>query len=108
MAKDGKHVVDEITTIDLQMLKDSDGTPLDGYVWEYTKDHAKWAISEEPADRGDHDVDDRAGKKTDWVCVADINRMTSQEKRGGGAVCFHEPQLWHDLNEIERISGKIT
>ena len=51
---------------------------------------------------------DEEGTVSDWVCIADLNRMTSQEKRGGGAVCFHEPLLWHGLNEIERISGKIT
>ncbi len=106
--KDGKNVVDEITTIDLGMLKDGKGKALKGYIWEYTKDHAKWAISEEPEDRGGKKVDDRKGTAKDWVCVADMNRMSSQEKRGGGTICFHEPELWHCLNEIERITGKIT
>ncbi len=112
----GMQVVDEVTNIDLSMLTDSKGKALEGYIWHYTKDHAKWAISEEDEDRGVRTVQlrdgttlaEEEGSKSDWVVVADINRMTSQEKRGGGAICFREPLLWHGLNEIERISGKIT
>ena len=121
--KEGKHVVDEVTNIDLGMLKDpgglltsTKGAMLTGYLWSYTRDHAKWAISEEVEGRGVKTVElhdgttlaDEQGTVSDWVVVADMNRMTSQEKRGGGAICFHEPLLWHELNEIERISGKIT
>lgn len=121
--RSGHNVVDEVTNIDLRALDDPSGllagTPggkLLGYTWSYTRDHAKWAISEEDAERGVKTVElhdgtmlaDEPGTVSDWVCVADINRMTSQERRGGGAVCFHEPLLWHGLNQIERISGKIT
>lgn len=120
----GHHVVDEITNIDLEMLSDPSGLltdekgdNLEGYMWSYTKDHAKWAISEEDEDRGVHTfaklsdttmLAHKEGTMSDWVCVADINRMTSQELRGGGAICFHEPLLWHCLNEIELISGEVT
>jgi deoxyribonuclease-2 len=55
--------------------------------WHYTKDHSKWAVSET-----DH-----------WVCVADINRQTSQEKRGGGAICFRHEELWKDLAGIAQL-----
>jgi deoxyribonuclease-2 len=123
LERTGHNVVDEVTNIDLRELEDPSGlltgTPggkLRGYSWSYTRDHAKWAISEEVAERGVKTVQlhdgttlaDEPGTVSDWVCVADINRMTSQERRGGGAVCFHEPLLWHGLNAIERISGKIT
>lgn len=103
-----KQIVDEVTNVDLSMLKDSDGVSLTDYHWSYTKDHAKWAISEDTSYRGDSDNEGATPQENSWVCIADINRMTSQEKRGGGAICFHEPLLWHGLNEIERISGKIT
>ena len=53
--------------------------------WKYTHDHSKWAIAEsEPL-----------------VFVADINRQTSQEKRGGGAIGFSNQKLWADLKKIE-------
>lgn len=56
---------------------------LDGISWKETKDHAKWAIS-------------MKGKKK-WICVGDLNRMISQEKRGGGTIAFQEPNLWKSL-----------
>ena len=120
---DGHDLIDEVTNIDLAALTDPSGlltgepgAALSGYRWPYTHDHAKWAISESVDERGVKTAErhngerliDKAGTAKDWVCVADLNRMTSQEKRGGGAICFHEPLLWHGLNQIERISGKIT
>ena len=57
--------------------------------WHYTKDHAKWAVS----------------LTDDWVCAADINRQTSQEKRGGGTICFQHAQLWRDLSRIVRLKN---
>ncbi len=70
----------DILYIDFEKL----GAP---YEWHYTKDHSKWAMSE-----------------TDqWVCVADINRQTSQEKRGGGTVCFKNKLLWESLKDIEKL-----
>lgn len=48
--------------------------------WPYTKDHSKWAISE------DEDLG--------IVCIGDSNRMATQFKRGGGAVCFKCPICW--------------
>ncbi len=60
--------------------------------WSYTKDHSKWGAAEQK------DID--AGKGA-WVCIADINRMVSQEKRGGGGLCFEEPNLWKALNSME-------
>ncbi|XP_052222036.1 plancitoxin-1-like isoform X2 [Dreissena polymorpha] len=51
--------------------------------FEETKDHAKWAITTNPA----------------WVCVGDINREESQMKRGGGAVCFQNKQVWSSFND---------
>ena len=103
-----KQIIDEVTHIDLQMLTDNQGNKLTDYHWSYTKDHAKWAISEAPDERGDTENENAIPTHISWVCIADMNRMTSQEKRGGGAICFHEPILWQSLNEIERISGKIT
>ncbi|MCP5314892.1 MAG: deoxyribonuclease II family protein [Chromatiaceae bacterium] len=60
------------------------------YEWPYTKDHAKWAVSLK-----------NALSTQPWVCVADLNRMVSQEKRGGGSLCFQEPRLWEALKDAE-------
>ena len=44
-----------------------------------TQDHSKWAIA--------------ADSSSAWVCIGDINRMTSQAGRGGGTVCFQNSIL---------------
>ncbi len=60
------------------------------YEWSYTKDHSKWATALE-----------NSVNPLPWVCVADMNRMVSQEKRGGGSLCFQEPRLWAALKAAE-------
>ncbi|MDJ0628960.1 MAG: deoxyribonuclease II family protein [Rhodobacter sp.] len=77
---DGKDEVTDILYINLEHL----GVP---YEWHYTKDHAKWGVSE----------------TDDWVCVADINRQTSQEKRGGGTIAFRDKTLWDALRQVEQL-----
>lgn len=63
----------------------------DSGVWTYVRDHSKWAISESE-DKG-------------YVCIGDINRMESQQKRGGGTVCMRNSSIWrlfrHAVHEIE-------
>lgn len=77
---DGKGEVSDILYINLESLG------LD-YEWHYTKDHSKWAVSTEK----------------NWVCVADINRQTSQEDRGGGTIAFQNDLLWESLSEIAKF-----
>lgn len=67
------------------------------YQWPYTKDHAKWAIALE------NDT-----SALPWVCVADLNRMVSQEKRGGASLCFQEPKLWQALKAAEEKLHTIS
>ena len=76
----GKEEVFDIKSIDLTPL----GVP---WKWPETKDHAKWGI----------------GVDEDWVCVGDINRMISQEKRGGGAIAFQEKALWTALSKTDSL-----
>jgi len=78
-----KDNVDDVIDVDFGPL----GFP---YAWSETKDHAKWAQS--------------LKGNADWVCVADINRQTSQSKRGGGAICFQHPALWASLSKIDRVT----
>lgn len=61
---------------DLQVILNDKST----VSWKYSKDHSKWAISEEP--------------EPEVVCVSDINRMKSQFKRGGGSVCMKCSTCW--------------
>jgi len=70
-------------------VKAIDFTPLGApWKWPETKDHAKWGI----------------GVEKDWVCVGDINRMVSQEKRGGGAIAFQEEALWTALSKTDSVN----
>ncbi|RWS14150.1 Deoxyribonuclease-2-like protein [Dinothrombium tinctorium] len=60
--------------------------------WKYLKDHSKWAVSET--------------KNKSFVCIADLNRMRSQYKRGGGAVCFRNVEVWTLFkNSVAGIEG---
>lgn len=77
---DGNHFVKDELYVNLEPL----GVNCE---WHYTKDHSKWAVSE----------------TGHWVCVADINRQTSQEKRGGGAICFQHEHLWNDLSQVAQL-----
>jgi len=67
-------------------VQEIDFTAGGGTKFSYTKDHAKWGISETSS--------------SPWVCVGDINRMTSQRERGGGTACFEHRALYDGLNAV--------
>ena len=77
---DGIHKTFDVKYIDMSPL----GLP---WAWPETHDHAKWGIT----------VD------SDWVCVGDINRMISQEKRGGGTIAFQDAALWEALSKTDLL-----
>ena len=77
---DGIHKTFDIKYIDLSRL----GAP---WAWPETHDHAKWGIT----------------KTDDWICVGDINRMVSQEKRGGGTIAFQNATLWTALSRTDLL-----
>ncbi|CAI2357597.1 unnamed protein product [Caenorhabditis sp. 36 PRJEB53466] len=54
--------------------------------FSYTKDHSKMAHS--------------ADMTKPWVCIGDINRMTSQYVRGGGTTCISSTFLWKAYSVI--------
>jgi deoxyribonuclease-2 len=72
-------------------------TPSLTYEWPYTKDHAKWGVALK------NETNDLP-----WVCIADINRMVSQEKRGGASLCFQESRLWEALKNTEEKLHKAN
>ncbi len=90
---DGVEDVTDVLNIDLEPLG------LD-YRWHYTKDHSKWAVADKPTGETGETGETGGGS---WVSVADINRQTSQEKRGGGAICFEDEGLRESLRGIYRV-----
>ncbi len=82
MSPDGHFRTFDVKSINLAPL----GIP---YSWPETCDHAKWGIS----------VDAK------WIVVADINRQTSQAKRGGGCVAFQSPRLGLALAQTDVITA---
>ncbi|XP_071948097.1 plancitoxin-1-like [Antedon mediterranea] len=65
------------------------------FVQYETLDHSKWAIS------------DNITKDADkHVCIGGINRMTSQEKRAGGTVCFNIPAVWQQFHSLVTVVEK--
>ncbi|KJH42779.1 deoxyribonuclease-2 domain protein [Dictyocaulus viviparus] len=55
--------------------------------FKYTKDHSKLARSTDAT--------------KPWICIGDINRMTSQYVRGGGTTCMSSFYLWKAFNVIK-------
>jgi deoxyribonuclease-2 len=80
MDSDGIHKTFDVKYIDLSPL----GMP---WTWPETHDHAKWGITTD----------------SNWVCVGDINRMVSQEKRGGGTIAFQDATLWAALSKTDLL-----
>ncbi len=75
---DGIHKTFDMKFIDLR--------PVAGkWAWPESKDHAKWGIT----------------YQDNWVCVGDINRMISQQKRGGGTIAFQDAELWAFLKQTD-------
>lgn len=69
--------------------------------WSFMNDHSKWAISDE--------------REHANVCLGDSNRMESQYKRGGGAVCIKCLDCWdvfsntiQDVEPCPRGSKKVN
>ena len=67
------HPYDAVNVLDITV-----GTAPEN-AFKYTKDHSKWGVSMD--------------RSQPWVCESDINRMSSQTKRGGGCICFQNAGL---------------
>lgn len=58
----------------------------DGTSWTGTQDHSKWASSADDSNK--------------FYCLGDINRMCSQESRGGGGVCRKDSDIWKAFDSM--------
>jgi deoxyribonuclease-2 len=77
--------MEESSTVQhIQMLEWKDDNENTFHMKE-SSDHSKWAISQ--------------GGKKPWVLVGDLNRMTSQLKRGGGGLLVENCRNLHSLLE---------
>jgi deoxyribonuclease-2 len=81
---DGVHKTFDIKFIDMRPIGGS-------WAWPESKDHAKWGITK------------NADSKSPWICVGDMNRMISQEKRGGGTIAFQDSTLWAALKKTDNL-----
>ncbi|RWS21211.1 plancitoxin-1-like protein, partial [Leptotrombidium deliense] len=76
----------KIINVDTLEMKFKGGNIFTTDEWLYTQDHAKWAVT--------------TASISPFVCIADINRMESQFKRGGGSLCFNDSDVWKQFNDI--------
>jgi deoxyribonuclease-2 len=94
-------VIDEYDVYEISNMEMNDGDS-----WTGTQDHSKWAIARpsnqvqfrdtSPNQIIDEDIKNLQGSI--MSCVGDMNRMCSQEKRGGGALCTEDYNLWVAFN----------
>lgn len=83
-----KYKVNNVESLELKFQ--SSGPTRETSPWNYREDHSKWAVA----------VDKPA------ACVGDINRMSSQYKRGGGSMCMKDRQVWQIMkNSIHGIEA---
>lgn len=80
---DTRHNVENILEVNLGPGPNGD------MIYVTTKDHSKWAVSTEPLNA-----------QQGWVCLGDVNRMESQNKRGGGTTCFVSSNAWKTFNAL--------
>jgi len=59
-----------------------------GLAFNVSWNHAKFGIA------------DQATAKAPWLCFADMNRMTSQRVRGGGALCFEHTKFYATMTKV--------
>ena len=66
----------------------------DGDNWSNTQDHSKWGVAKS-TEQGNNQI-----FYSTAVCIGDMNRMCSQEKRGGGALCTQNAGLLKAFTDI--------
>lgn len=81
-------------------------------IYGNNQDHSKWAMSNQ-LNRSNTAISSvvsfmfrmaglKGGEKTGpkWICVGDLNRMSTQQKRGGGGIVVADNELWAAFDEL--------
>ncbi len=58
--------------------------------WDEADDHSKWAVS--------------TGSSANIVCISDINKATTQHKRGGGCACIENSSLHSTFSNLVKAT----
>lgn len=90
-----KHVTLDVLGMDLTAIGYKD------YCWSFTKDHAKWGSTE-------HRPLGFLLRHPGFVVIADINRDTSQAKRGGGGLAFQHDGIWRALKSVVKVESTVS
>lgn len=97
------------TSIESENIKDEYGSNdlnANDLIWGTGNDHSKWGISLGSRNTKNKNIIKRitslfknsisASSQNNTFCIGDMNRMASQKKRGGGAVCMQNKAV-HDM-----------
>jgi deoxyribonuclease-2 len=73
--------------------------------YSYTKDHSKWAVTNDdaPYPEGLGAGTSRHPVAPRYACIGDINRQESQRKRGGGTACILDESVWFSLRSLVAV-----
>ncbi|XP_062586026.1 uncharacterized protein LOC134247711 [Saccostrea cucullata] len=77
----------EFKVMNIEIIKFSNVTE-----FKSNSDHSKWIVS----------------KDDFWVCVGDINRKTTQFKRGGGTICLSSESVWRAFTALMKSVKTCT
>jgi len=82
----GSMCVNGTSAVSYDIFEVSNVKMTDGVTWTNTRDHSKWCLS--------------TNSDLEISCIGDINRMCSQEGRGGGAYCTSDKNLHEAFETI--------
>jgi deoxyribonuclease-2 len=80
--QNGKGNIGSNCTAGYQVFNTATISPISGVSFTIHNDHSKWAVTYEKSGGGG------------TVCIGDINRQSTQYKRGGGTVCMQNKNVW--------------
>ena len=83
---EGNFCVHNVLFVDITIMAPVESGWLTISIFNNSRDHSKWAVSR--------------NRNNPWVCIGDINRTTTQFRRGGGIVCYRNDFLWQIFSRM--------